>query len=322
MTPVASTDAPPARSPARPSSVAGSPRSWGCGATRSTTPRACGAGTATSCTWSSARPGRAATSGGCTTPTAPPGCSPAARGGPTPSATRCTTRSPAGSGPGLLTAEGEDWTRQKRFLQPLFTKVAVDGYADLMVDEIEAVVGEWDIERLAHRRPRRCRCSGSPCAWCSRPCSATPPTTSCPTCATRSPPSPTRSCGAGWARCGCRPASRPVGCAAGGPPATTSSACATPSSPARREGRTTGETDLLSLLLAARDGDERLERRGGAQPGAAVHAGRPRDHGHRAHLRPAPARPPPGRAGRRARRGARGGRRPAPHRGHGRRGCR
>ena len=47
-------------------------------------------------------------------------------------------------GPGLLTAEGEDWTRQKRFLQPLFTKAAVDGYADLMVREIETVVGEWD----------------------------------------------------------------------------------------------------------------------------------------------------------------------------------
>ena len=49
-------------------------------------------------------------------------------------------------GPGLLTAEGDDWTRQKRFLQPLFTKVAVDGYADLMVNEIETVVGEWDTE--------------------------------------------------------------------------------------------------------------------------------------------------------------------------------
>ena len=48
-------------------------------------------------------------------------------------------------GPGLLTAEGEDWTRQKRLLQPVFTKVAVDGYAELMVDEIETVVGEWDV---------------------------------------------------------------------------------------------------------------------------------------------------------------------------------
>ena len=27
----------------------------------------------------------------------------------------------------------------------------------------------------------------------------------------------------------------------------------------RREGRTTGESDLLSLLLAARDGDERID---------------------------------------------------------------
>ena len=48
-------------------------------------------------------------------------------------------------GPGLLTAQGEDWTRQKRFLQPVFTKAAVDGYADLMVEEIEAVVAEWDV---------------------------------------------------------------------------------------------------------------------------------------------------------------------------------
>ena len=47
-------------------------------------------------------------------------------------------------GPGLLTAEGEDWTRQKRFLQPLFTRQAVDGYADHMVREIETVVAEWD----------------------------------------------------------------------------------------------------------------------------------------------------------------------------------
>jgi cytochrome P450 len=47
-------------------------------------------------------------------------------------------------GPGLLTAEGEDWTRQKRSLQPLFTRQAVDGYADHMVREIETVVTEWD----------------------------------------------------------------------------------------------------------------------------------------------------------------------------------
>ncbi|MFQ6172927.1 cytochrome P450 [Oryzobacter sp. R7] len=45
-------------------------------------------------------------------------------------------------GHGLLTAEGDDWTRQKRFVQPVFTKVAVDGYGALMVDEIERVVAD------------------------------------------------------------------------------------------------------------------------------------------------------------------------------------
>ena len=47
-------------------------------------------------------------------------------------------------GHGLLTVEGEEWTRQKRFVQPLFTKVAVAGYADLMVDEVERVVAARD----------------------------------------------------------------------------------------------------------------------------------------------------------------------------------
>ncbi len=48
-------------------------------------------------------------------------------------------------GRGLLTAEGEDWTRQKRFLQPVFTKQSVDGYADLMVEEVEAVIAQQDL---------------------------------------------------------------------------------------------------------------------------------------------------------------------------------
>ena len=45
-------------------------------------------------------------------------------------------------GHGLLTTEGEDWTRQKRFVQPVFTKAAVEGYGELMVDEIERVVAD------------------------------------------------------------------------------------------------------------------------------------------------------------------------------------
>ncbi len=48
-------------------------------------------------------------------------------------------------GTGLLTAEGEEWTRQRRFLQPLFTHPAVEGYSELMVEEILRVVDEWDV---------------------------------------------------------------------------------------------------------------------------------------------------------------------------------
>ncbi|GAA4401928.1 cytochrome P450 [Ornithinibacter aureus] len=47
-------------------------------------------------------------------------------------------------GPGLLAAEGDEWTRQRTMLQPAFTKEAVHGYADLMVEEIEAFISGWD----------------------------------------------------------------------------------------------------------------------------------------------------------------------------------
>lgn len=52
-------------------------------------------------------------------------------------------------GQGLLTSQGEEWTRQKRFVQPLFTHAAVDGYGDLMVDEILSVVGDWNVSGTA-----------------------------------------------------------------------------------------------------------------------------------------------------------------------------
>ena len=162
-------------------------------------------------------------------------------------------------GPGLLTAEGEDWTRQKRFLQPVFTKVAVDGYADLMVDEIETVVGEWDVtdEPLTSTSARRC--SGSPCGSCSRRCSATPPTTSCPTCAQSFPAvsDTIMRRGLGAVRL---PAGIPTRRVRRGRAARDDLFGVCDDIVAgRREGRTTGETDLLSLLLAARDGDERLD---------------------------------------------------------------
>jgi cytochrome P450 len=46
-------------------------------------------------------------------------------------------------GNGLLTSQDEDWTRQRRFVQPLFTRAHVDGYAQAMVAEIELVLDDW-----------------------------------------------------------------------------------------------------------------------------------------------------------------------------------
>ena len=46
-------------------------------------------------------------------------------------------------GNGILTSQDEDWVRQRRFVQPLFTRAHVDGYAQAMVAEIELALGEW-----------------------------------------------------------------------------------------------------------------------------------------------------------------------------------
>lgn len=46
-------------------------------------------------------------------------------------------------GNGLLTAQDDDWLRQKRFVQPLFTKSRVDGYLNVMVEEIEELIRSW-----------------------------------------------------------------------------------------------------------------------------------------------------------------------------------
>jgi cytochrome P450 len=40
-------------------------------------------------------------------------------------------------GDGLLTSQDDDWQRQKRFLQPLFTQRHVAGYADAMAVHID-----------------------------------------------------------------------------------------------------------------------------------------------------------------------------------------
>lgn len=46
-------------------------------------------------------------------------------------------------GDGILTSEGDRWQRQKRFIQPLFTRRQVAGYADVMAQETTALVDRW-----------------------------------------------------------------------------------------------------------------------------------------------------------------------------------
>ncbi|WP_183095873.1 cytochrome P450 [Nocardioides stalactiti] len=45
-------------------------------------------------------------------------------------------------GDGILTAQDDDWLRQKRFIQPIFTRTRVDGYLDQMIDTIAATTAE------------------------------------------------------------------------------------------------------------------------------------------------------------------------------------
>jgi cytochrome P450 len=47
-------------------------------------------------------------------------------------------------GRGLLTSEGELWQRQRRLVQPLFTRRQIEAYAELMAEEAVAVAGRWD----------------------------------------------------------------------------------------------------------------------------------------------------------------------------------
>jgi cytochrome P450 len=47
-------------------------------------------------------------------------------------------------GSGLLTSEGELWQRQRRLIQPLFTRRQIAAYSELMVQEADAVVERWE----------------------------------------------------------------------------------------------------------------------------------------------------------------------------------
>ncbi|PGH51629.1 cytochrome P450 [Streptomyces sp. Ru87] len=46
-------------------------------------------------------------------------------------------------GNGLLTSQDEDYVRQRRLVQPLFTRRRVDGYADALYEEASSVVDAW-----------------------------------------------------------------------------------------------------------------------------------------------------------------------------------
>lgn len=47
-------------------------------------------------------------------------------------------------GNGLLTSQDEDYLRQRRLVQPLFTKRRVDGYADAVATETASAVAAWE----------------------------------------------------------------------------------------------------------------------------------------------------------------------------------
>jgi cytochrome P450 len=50
----------------------------------------------------------------------------------------------ANLGWGLLTSEGDFWQRQRRLIQPLFTRRQIAEYADLMAEEATAVADRWE----------------------------------------------------------------------------------------------------------------------------------------------------------------------------------
>jgi len=47
-------------------------------------------------------------------------------------------------GSGLLTSEGELWQRQRRLVQPLFTRKQIAAYSELMVEEAAALADRWN----------------------------------------------------------------------------------------------------------------------------------------------------------------------------------
>lgn len=160
-------------------------------------------------------------------------------------------------GHGLLTSQGEQWTRQKRFVQPLFTHAAVDGYGELMVDEILAAVDALHVtgrtrldlaeqmQRLTLRVVVRALFGGSADEVVPHIRDAFPVVSD--TIMRR---------GLGAVRL---PRSVPTRRIRRGRAAQADLLAVCDRIIAdRRAGATTGETDLLGRLVAARDGDERM----------------------------------------------------------------
>src|SRR5690606_11379786 len=49
-------------------------------------------------------------------------------------------------GDGLLTSQDEEWQRQRRLIQPLFTPKSVDSYSAVMAAEVERIAAQWRAE--------------------------------------------------------------------------------------------------------------------------------------------------------------------------------
>ena len=205
-------------------------------------------------------------------------------------------------GNGLLTSQDDDYLRQRRLIQPLFTRRRVDGYAAAR-SPTEAD-GRWSSAGARRPATDAWTCvarddTGSRCARSPGSCSARtwrrPSTSSSArfpvhqrvrTASAATPPSTSP-------RTWPTPANRRAA-------AATDASCtrsATGSSRAPGGRRRRGRRRRRRPAHPARPRRERRgrqpRRRRAPRPGADLPAGRPRDHRHLPRLRAAPARPPP-----------------------------
>ena len=58
--------------------------------------------------------------------------------------TRSSVRIREMTGPGLLTANGETWRRERRLIQPAFRPAAVAGFAEIMTEATAAMLERWE----------------------------------------------------------------------------------------------------------------------------------------------------------------------------------